>query len=118
MNYRIVTTEDFERNFKKLSKKYRSMNDDYETLINDLLSNPTMGDDLGDNTRKVRMAIASKNKGKSGGARVITCNVLIDLVNTKIYLLTIYDKDKQDSISKAEILHLKKNAGLIVSDNS
>ena len=118
MNYQIVTTEDFERNFKKLSKKYRSMNDDYEILINGLLSNPTMGDDLGDNTRKVRMAIASKNKGKSGGARVITCNVLVDVINAEIYLLTIYDKGERDSISKAEILHLKKSAGLIVSDNS
>ena len=118
MNYQIITTEDFERNFKKLSKKYRSLNNDYEILINDLIANPTMGDDLGDNTRKVRMAIASKNKGKKGGARVITCNVLIDIVNTDIYLLTIYDKSQQDSISKEEIQHLKYIAGLVVNDNS
>jgi len=72
MNYSIVTTKDFESNFKRLSKKYRSLYDDYEILVNDLLKNPKMGDDLGDNTRKVRMAIASKGRGKSGGARVIT----------------------------------------------
>ena len=66
-----------------------------------------MGDDLGDNFRKVRMAIASKNKGKRGGARVITLNLLIDAENAKIYLLTIYDKGKQDSISKEEIKRLK-----------
>ena len=58
MNYQIVTTDDFEILFKILSKKYRSLDDDYEILINDLLNNPTMGDELGGNTRKVRMAIA------------------------------------------------------------
>ena len=83
------------------------MNDDYEVLIEELLKNPTMGDDLGDNVRKVRMAIASKSKGKRGGARVITCNVLVDVINTKIYLLAIYDKGEQESISKKEIKHLK-----------
>ena len=113
MNYSIATTEYFESNFKRLSKKYRSLNDDYELLINELLKNPTMGDKVGDNTRKVRMAIASKNKGKRGGARVITCNILIDVVNTKIYLLAIYDKGEQDSISKKEIDYLKEINGLI-----
>jgi len=113
MIYTIIQTVNFERNFKQLSKKYYSLDDDYEKLINDLLKNPLMGDDLGDNTRKVRMAISSKNKGKSGGARVITCNVMVDVENSEIYLLTIYDKDKQDTISKTEIQKLKENSGLI-----
>ena len=113
MNYTIATTEHFESNFKRLSKKYRSLNDDYELLIDELLKNPTMGDKVGDNTRKVRMAIASKNKGKRGGARVITCNILIDVVNTKIYLLAIYDKGEQGSISKKEIEYLKEINGLV-----
>ena len=113
MNYKIVTTEDFEGSFKRLLKKYRSLNDDYEILINELLKNPTMGDDLGNDIRKVRMAIASKNKGKRGGARVITCSVLIDVVNTKIYLLAIYDKGERDSVSKKDIEELKKINGLV-----
>ena len=113
MIYQILTTRDFETNFKRLSKKYRSLDNDYEIFINDLLENPTIGDDLGNNIRKVRMAIASKNKGKSGGARVITCNILVNVTNTDIYLLTIYDKSGQDSISKSEIEHLKKINGLI-----
>ena len=113
MNYIIATTKDFENNFKRLLKKYRSLDDDYEILIGELLDNPEMGDDLGNNTRKVRMAIASKNRGKSGGARIITCTVLIDVINTKIYLLTIYDKGEQDSISKKGIEHLKKINGLV-----
>jgi hypothetical protein len=113
MNCTIETTAYFESNFNRLSKKYRSLNDDYELLIEALLKNPTMGDRLGGNIRKVRMAVASKGKGKRGGARVITCNVLIDIENTKIYLLAIYDKGEQDSISKREIAELKAINSLI-----
>ena len=112
MNYVIVTTDDFDRSAKSLAKKYRSFPDDLEGFKKELLENPTVGDDLGNNVRKVRMAIASKNKGKSGGARVITCNVLIDVINTEIYLLTIYDKSEKDGISKNEIEYLKKINGL------
>jgi len=71
MNYAIETTKDFENQFKQLFKKYRSLRSDMEILKKELLKNPELGDDLGSNTRKVRMAIASKNKGKRGGARVI-----------------------------------------------
>ena len=117
MNYAIITTKDFESNFRRLSKKYHSLDRDYETLIENLLENPTMGDTLSGNVRKVRMAIASKNKGKSGGARVITCNVLINIANTDIYLLTIYDKGEQDSISEKEIEILKRRNGLYVHLN-
>jgi hypothetical protein len=113
MNYAIVPTDDFDRKVKSLIKKYHSFPDDLETFKEELLKNPTMGNDLGNNIRKVRMAIASKNKGKRGGVRVITCTVLIDVTNTDIYLLTIYDKGEQDSISKQEIEYLKKINGLV-----
>ncbi|MDR2626750.1 MAG: type II toxin-antitoxin system RelE/ParE family toxin [Dysgonamonadaceae bacterium] len=113
MNYEITATVDFERNLKRLSKKYFSLSDDYENFLKELLKNPKIGDDLGDNTRKVRMAIASKNKGKSGGARVITYNFWVNEANSKIYLLTIYDKGEQSSISKKEIRELKQANGLI-----
>ena len=89
------------------------MDDDYEFLIKELEKNPLLGDDLGSHTRKVRMAITAKNKGKSSGARIITCNVLVDIENTNIYLLTIYDKSEQDSITKKEIEFLKAINGLI-----
>ncbi|MDR2231904.1 MAG: type II toxin-antitoxin system RelE/ParE family toxin [Tannerella sp.] len=108
MNYKIITTKDFDRGVKPLLKKYRSLPDDLENLKQELLKKPDIGEKLGDNIRKVRMAIASKGKGKRGGARIITCNVLIDIKNTKIYLLTIYDKSDQDSISKEEIEILKR----------
>ena len=113
MNYAIVTTDDFDKEVKSLAKKYRSLLDDLENFKNELLKNPTMGHDLGDNIRKVRMAITSKNKGKRGGARVITVNVLIDMINTDIYLLDIYDKSQKDTATKREIQQLKIKHGLV-----
>jgi hypothetical protein len=112
MNCAILTTDFFDREVKRLAKKYRSMPNDLEALKKELLENPWLGNDLGDNIRKVRMAIASKNKGKSGGARIITCNVLVSIEDTDIYLLTIYDKGEQDSITEKEIKKLKQKSGL------
>ena len=112
MNYSIATTKDYERQFKRLFKKYHSLKADMSDLVKELKNNPTMGDDLGNNTRKVRMAITSKNKGKSGGARIITFHFLADVQNTDIYLLTIYDKNEQESISEKKIQQLKEKNGL------
>ena len=112
MNYEIVTTEDFDKGAKSLAKKYYSFIDDLEHFKEELLKNPEMGEKLGGNARKVRMAITAKNKGKRGGARVITCNVLINIENTDIYLLTVYDKGERESISGKEIKILKHRNGL------
>ena len=49
------------------------------------------------------MAIASKGKGKSGGARVIT---YIQVTIHSVYLLTIYDKSNKDTVSDSEIKEL------------
>lgn len=113
MNYEIITTEDFYKSVKSLIKKYRSLPDDLEKFKKELLKNPTMGSDLGNNIRKVRMAIVSKNKGKRGGARVVTCHVLVDVANTDIYLLAIFDKGEQKNISEKEIKYLKEINGII-----
>jgi len=59
--------------------------------------------------RKIRLAIASKRKGKSGGARVITC-VLIE--DTEVHLLTIYDKSEKEDISDKELKTLRNQVGL------
>ena len=112
MNYAIATTDDFNRDIKKLLKKYRSISADVDALKEELLKNPTMGDQLGANSYKVRMAITSKGGGKSGGARVITCLVLVDVENSDIYLLTMYDKGEQDTISMERIKQIKQKHGL------
>lgn len=68
----IVDTPRFRKEAKRLGKKYKSLADDFIRLYADLQENPLLGVDLGKGVRKVRLAITSKGKGKSGGARVIT----------------------------------------------
>jgi mRNA-degrading endonuclease RelE of RelBE toxin-antitoxin system len=106
MNFEIVFSDNFLREIKKLSKKYKSMKNDFEIFLDELENNPLQGDSLGKDCYKVRMAIASKQKGKSGGARVITC---VKIVKEKLVLLSIYDKKEQDSISDKEIDKLLKH---------
>jgi len=112
MNYRVIFTKDFDRDVKKLLKKYRSIKADVDALKKELLKNPTMGDPLGGSAYKVRMAITSKGGGKRGGARVITCNMLVDVENSEIYLLSIYDKSEVETVSQMHIKYLKLKNGL------
>lgn len=93
----IIATKHFIKSAKPLAKKYRSFNNDYQNLLIELESNPDMGVDLGGGFRKVRMAISSKGKGKSGGARIITLNLIKN--NDSLYLIYAYDKSDYDSVS-------------------
>ena len=106
MKYRIKTSKAFDREIKRLSKRYHSMADDYERLLNEIEGNPHLGTDLGGGLRKIRMAITSKGRGKSGGARVITFTVVVSVAEAEINLLYIYDKAERSSISKKEIAQL------------
>ncbi|SDE32545.1 mRNA-degrading endonuclease RelE, toxin component of the RelBE toxin-antitoxin system [Mucilaginibacter pineti] len=105
MSYKILLTPSFERELKKLSKKYLSLKGDLSVLLTLLKEDPTTGKSLGNDCYKIRLAISSKNKGKSGGARVITYVKIVDEV---IYLISIYDKSDTDSISDNEILSKMK----------
>lgn len=108
MAFEVITTKDFEKFFKKLFKKYPSLKDDLLELIEILEQNPNTGTNLGNNLYKIRMAISSKNKGKSGGARVITYVISED---KEIYLIHIYDKSKISNIPKSQLLQVLKDAG-------
>lgn len=110
MNYSIIIERAFQREAKRLSKKYKSLKQDLVRLQDELLANPQSGVDLGNGVRKVRLAIASKNKGKSHGARVITYTYRIDEENGNITLLLIYDKEERENISAAEISRLVAEA--------
>lgn len=105
MNFEIVFSDNFLREIKKLSKKYKSIRSDFESFLDELENNPLQGTPLGKDCYKVRMSITSKNKGKSGGARVIT---YVKITKEKVILLSIYDKKEQDSISDNEIDKLLK----------
>ena len=113
MNCNISVTPDFARELKRLAKRYPSMKDDYLKFLDELRRKPLMGTSLGRNLHKVRFSIASKGKGKSGGARVITYTVLVETVGADIVLVTIYDKSDQTSISDKELRQLIKKNGLV-----
>lgn len=112
MNYKIILDESFDKEVKRLSKRYRSLKADLQTLLNDLYANPQLGTDLGGGLRKVRMRITSKGKGKSGGARVITFTVVVTVDESEINLLYIYDKSERESITHNEIDELLRKNGL------
>ena len=101
MNFSVKITENFRKEAKRLAKKYPSLKSDLEVLIRELEVNPEKETALGYNIFKIRMAIASKGKGKSGGARVIT---LVEISDNTVYLISIYNKGDIDSISVDEIL--------------
>lgn len=100
MNVTLIPSNEFSRQFKRLAKKYKSFGEDYLNLKKELMDNPYRGDDLGGGVRKIRMAISSKGKGKRGGARVLTLNVLVQEADTiNVTLLTIYDKGEIENVS-------------------
>ncbi len=112
MKYKITTVPSFDKEIKRLGKRYASIANDYARLLRDLEANPRLGADLGGGLRKVRMAITSKGRGKSGGARVITFTIVVAIGETEINLITIYDKAERSSITQAEIAALLKQNGL------
>ena len=86
-------------------KKYPSLKNEYIQLVQSLKEHPVQGSSIGNDCYKIRIAIASKGKGKSGGARIIA---YLQVVQTSVYLLTIYDKSRQESITDKELLELLK----------
>ena len=110
MKVTISTIDEFDRRARRLAKKYKSLVDDLRTFQQEIMQNPLMGIDLGRGVRKIRMAITSKGKGKSGGARVLTLTVLVS-EDADVTLLTIYDKDEIDNVSDEYIRWLISEAG-------
>lgn len=92
MNFDILPTPDFEKSIKALAKKYRSIKQDIKELAIALSENPFQGTEIAPGIRKIRMSITSKGRGKSGGARVITYNVIVSQTHGDIFLIDIYDK--------------------------
>ena len=107
--YRIRLSDPFKRNLKQLAKKHISIIKDVENLFTDLANNPTLGTPLGKDCYKIRLAITSKGKGKSGGSRVIT---YVHISNEEVFLLTIYDKSEKADITVKELNTILKSLGL------
>ncbi len=122
MSYKVIisATDKFRSEAKKLSKKHASLKEDLIKLQSELLMNPKMGVLIKENTYKVRLAIKSKNRGKSGGARVITYYFEeAEIQDTsELFLLTIYDKAEHNSIDDSTLNFLIREVEAIISERN
>lgn len=100
MSYNVEATGYFSRQLKRLVKKYPSVRKEMLRLVETLEENPQQGSPLGKDCYKIRLAITSKGKGKSGGARVITH---VYVFRKTVYLLSVYDKSEQANIPPSVI---------------
>lgn len=105
MSYKMFTIAYFDKQLKRLIKKYPSLKSEFSSLIISLEIKPDSGTSIGNDCYKIRIAMASKGKGKSGGARIIT---YVQFINEAIYFLSIYDKSDQENINDKDIDDLKK----------
>ena len=113
MKYEFYSTQEFIKELKTLSKKYKSLKDDVKKLQEEFVANPNLGISLGDGLRKIRLNITSKNTGKSGGARVISHELLIEVGTTdetkSVAFISIYDKSEYDTADLDIIKKIVKN---------
>lgn len=105
MKCEIIAVDNFRREAKRLQKKYASLKDELAELGVQLARQPRTGTSLGSDFYKIRLAVKSKGKGKSGGLRVITrvmevhVRVVDSSKRTVVYLLSVYDKSEFATIS-------------------
>jgi mRNA-degrading endonuclease RelE of RelBE toxin-antitoxin system len=100
MRYKVLLSENFKSEAKKLCKKYNSLKAELDNLFSTLETTPTLGTSIGKGVYKIRLAISSKNKGASGGARIMT---FVKITDTTVLLFSIYNKGDKDDITEKEI---------------
>jgi mRNA-degrading endonuclease RelE of RelBE toxin-antitoxin system len=110
MSCNIISTRKFEKELKRLIKKFPSLKTEFIQLVKNIEHNPSFGTALGNNCYKIRLAITSKGKGKSGGARVITH---LYVSSETIYLLTVYDKSEKSNLTNTELNELIKSLDIL-----
>ncbi|WP_448824463.1 toxin [Capnocytophaga ochracea] len=101
MKYKFGYIPSFAKELKTLCKKYKSLKKDFEALKEEIETNPNIGVSLEEGLRKIRLNISSKNKGKSGGARVITHEILVEIDHQEtmsVAFISIYDKSEYDTV--------------------
>jgi len=110
MNLNIKTLSCFDKDVKKLFKKYKQLPNDLKVLNKELLENPKSGIELANRCYKIRLANSSIPTGKSGGFRIIYYH--ID-TNENLYLMSIYSKNELENIDDKTILSILKENGLL-----
>ena len=93
----IRVTPDFQKQLRKLEKRYRKIKSDIEPILMQIQMGSIVGDRLqGIDAEifKVRVRNSDTNRGKSGGYRVIYWLELPECV----VLLDIYSKSERDDV--------------------
>jgi len=108
MSFSVIPSDKFKKEAKRLIKKFPSLKQELAELSAVLTEHPDSGTSLGNDTYKIRVAIKSKHKGKSGGARVITYLVT---EHKEVYLLTIYDKSEFDIVDDKTLQNIISSLG-------
>jgi len=103
MAFSILITDNFKKEFKRLSRKFSSLRVEIETLRNEILDHPQLGTPIGHGFYKIRLSIASKGKGKRGGGRVIT---FVKVLDETVFLVSVYDKSEQSDIAIHDLQNL------------
>ncbi len=96
----IVEHPLYEKAFKKLSKKFKNIEQDVDAFLSSVHSPSDLGVELKCNVYKVRIANSSKNKGKSAGYRLLT---YVAMIENELHLLYIYDKSSIGNLSESEV---------------
>jgi mRNA-degrading endonuclease RelE of RelBE toxin-antitoxin system len=104
MTNTVSVSHAFKREVKPLAKKYLTLRESIDKLIDDLIINPYLGDQYGQGIFKVRLSDESKGKGKSGGFRVMYYHLNVTQDKIDILLLSIYNKSAQSTIKKADAI--------------
>jgi mRNA-degrading endonuclease RelE of RelBE toxin-antitoxin system len=102
MPIKVIPSESFNKELRRLAHKYPAILDELETLYQSLQTGEKLGDkipNVGYETYKVRLKNPSANRGKSGGFRLI----YYVYVEETLILLTIYSKTDQENISVKDI---------------
>jgi mRNA-degrading endonuclease RelE of RelBE toxin-antitoxin system len=110
MSYKVISTKHFTKELKRIAKKHKAIKADVLKLIEELEVEPTKGVDIGGNYYKIRLSISGTNKGKSGGARVIT---FVILVEEAVYLTEVYLKSERETADTDVIGKRLKEDGIV-----
>jgi mRNA-degrading endonuclease RelE of RelBE toxin-antitoxin system len=110
MNLTLITLDSFNKDVKKLHKKYKNISADLKWLKQTLLHDPKSGVELSRHCYKIRLANSSVPIGKSGGFRVVYYYLDAD---HNLYLMSIYSKSEMESIREERLIDILKENGLV-----
>lgn len=99
MRYNIISTRRFEKELKRLAKKFPSLKNEFAKLIDNITDNPEAGTFIGNNCYKIRWLLAAKEKAKVA----VQGYTYLYIETETVYLLTIYDKGEKADLKPNEL---------------